>query len=77
MGRSITPQLPNPITTVSNGTTIDGLGTDNLDGAAINVTFNDFGDAAGVPDTVSALGLLAIALAGLVGVGRLRSIRLA
>jgi hypothetical protein len=48
-----------------------------LNGSALSVTFIDKGDVASAPDSGSTLGLLSLALAGLFGASRLRSLRLA
>lgn len=65
------------LTTVGNGITVNNVGTDSINGGSISATFNDNGDVASAPDTGSTLGLLAVALAGLIGASRFRSIRLA
>ena len=62
--------------TLPNGATVTA-GTDNLDGATIKMTFTDRGDVASAPEAGSTFALLALALAALVGVSRLRSTRLA
>ena len=74
------PFIPSPFgpTPVPNGTTVENLGTDTSNGGPINVTFFDNATTAeqSVPDTGSTFGLLVLSLTGLLGVSRLRSLRL-
>lgn len=70
-----TSVTPGPL--ASNGVTITGQGTDTTDNGSISITFNDNGDVASAPDSGSTFCLFCLALAALVGVSRLRSLRLA
>jgi len=63
--------------TVPNGTTVTGVGTDSSNGGSISATFFDKGDAARVPETGSTLGLLFVSLIALLGTTRLRHVQLA
>jgi hypothetical protein len=60
-----------------NGFTYVGVSIDTSDGVPIDVTFNDKGDVAAVPDRGSTFGLLFLSLIGLLGATRLRSLQLA
>jgi hypothetical protein len=65
---------------VPNGTKIDNLGTDILNGGTISVTFFDNANdrpSVGVPDGGSSFGLLGLSLIALLGATRLRQFRLA
>jgi hypothetical protein len=62
--------------TLPNGSTILA-GTDNLDGASIQMTFTDRGDVASASEKGSTFGLLALAFGALAGASRLRCLRLA
>lgn len=57
--------------TLPNGGTVTA-GTDNLDGAAIKMTFTDRGDVAGTPDKGSTFDLLFLSLAALFGARHFR-----
>jgi hypothetical protein len=72
------PFIPSPFgpTPVPDGTTVENLGTDTSNGGTINVTFFDNAATAEAPDTGSTFGLLFLSLTGLLGVSRLRSLRL-
>jgi hypothetical protein len=60
---------------VPNGTTVENVGTDNMNGGTINMTLFDNAATAeqSVPDTGSTLSLLFLSLTGLLGVSRLCS----
>jgi hypothetical protein len=63
---------------VADGTTVDNVGTDSVNGGTINVTFFDNGDVvATAPDTGSTLGLLSLSVVALLGATRLRFLELA
>jgi hypothetical protein len=68
-------QSDNP---VPNGTTVENVGTDNINGGTINMTLFDNAATAeqSVPDTGSTFSLLLLSLTGLLGVSRLRSLPL-
>jgi VPDSG-CTERM motif len=51
---------------LNNGDTYVNAGTDSSNGGFINVTFNDNGDTAAVPDTGTTASLLGLSLTGLV-----------
>jgi hypothetical protein len=57
---------------VPNGTTVENVGTDNINGGTINMTLFDNAATAeqSVPDTGSTLSLLLLSLTGLLGVSR-------
>jgi hypothetical protein len=59
-----------------NGSTVNNVGFDSR-GGSISATFHDNGDTRAVPETGSTLGLLFLALIGVLGANRLRSLRLA
>ena len=64
----------------ADGHTFTNVGTDNNNHLPIDIQFFDEAartEGSTVPDTGSTFGLLALALAGLFGARRLRSIRLA
>ena len=59
-----------------NGFTYVATGTDSSDNRNVDVTFNDNGDVAAVPDTGSTFALLSLALAASLGASRFRALRL-
>ena len=82
---SFSPNFPNQLTVQSDfphsgGGLPDGTPVGNaftLNGGLLSVTFFDKGDVAAAPDTGSTFGLLALALAALVGATPRRALRLA
>ena len=50
---------------LADGTTVQGVGTDSRDNAAVKAVFHDRGDTATVPDTGTTFSLLGLSLTGL------------
>jgi hypothetical protein len=64
-------------TPVADGSTVNRLGSVSGNVANFDFTFHDAGDGAAVPEGGSTFGLLLLAITGLFGANRLRSVRLA
>jgi hypothetical protein len=60
-----------------NGSMVNNVGIDSINGAPISATFTDLAATAEVPETGSTFALLFLSLTALLGVTRLRSYRLA